>query len=161
MGKNNLVVERDQLAFTMSRVFDAPRDLVWKVYIDPALVPQRWGRRDSVTNVDKMDVRVGGEWRYVEKGADGVEHAFRGVYTEIHAPELLAYTFEYEPMAGHVSVDTLTFVALPGGKTRIDIRTTFNSLEDMEGMLQSGMEEGSTELYDRLEELLAEIQLEG
>ena len=160
MGKNNLVVEREQLAFTMSRVFDAPRELVWKVYTDPALVPQWWGRRDSVTSVDKMDVRVGGEWRYVEKGTDGNEHPFRGVYTEIRPPELLAYTFEYEPMPGHVSVDTLTFVALRDGKTRIDIRTTFDSLEDMEGMLQSGMEEGSTELYDRLEELLAKIQLE-
>lgn len=160
MGKNNLVVERDQLAFTMSRVFDAPRDLVWNVYIDPALVPQWWGRRDSVTAVDKMDVRVGGEWRYVEKGTDGVEHTFRGVYTEVRSPELLAYTFEYEPMAGHISVDTLTFVSLADGKTRIDIRTTFDSLEDMEGMLQSGMEEGSTELYDRLEELLVQLQTE-
>lgn len=158
MGKNNLVVERDQLAFTMSRVFDAPRELVWKVYTDPALMPQFWGFRTSTTIVAKMDVRVGGEWRYIAKDADGNEHAFRGVYKEVHAPERLTYTFEYESMAGHVCTDTLTFVALPDGKTRIEARTTFDNLQDLEEMLQSGMEEGSIETWDRLEELLSTIQ---
>lgn len=160
MGKNNLIVEREQMAFTMSRVFDAPRELVWKVYTDPALVPQWWGQRNSVTTVDKMDVQVGGEWRYVEKDAQGNEYAFRGVYKEVLAPERLIYTFEFEPMAGHVSTDDLTFVALPDGTTRIDCRTTFDSLADLEGMLQSGMEEGSTQTWDRLEELLTQVQLQ-
>jgi uncharacterized protein YndB with AHSA1/START domain len=149
------VVEREKLAFTMSRDFDAPRELVWKVCTDPELLPKWWGPRQYVTVVDKMDVRVGGEWRYVQTDAEGNEHAFRGVFTAVVPPERLAYTFEYEPMAGHISTDTITFVALADGKTRMISRTTFDTLEDLEGMLQSGMEGGAVETWDRLEELLA------
>ena len=156
MSRNNLVVEREKLSLTMSRVFDAPRDLVWKVYNDPALVPEWWGQRGSITTVDKMDVTVGGLWRYIQKDGAGNEYAFNGVYKEIKAPERLVYTFEFEPMAGHISTDTLIFTELPGGKTKITATTTFTSLEDLEGMLQSGMEDGSVETWDRLAELLTQ-----
>jgi uncharacterized protein YndB with AHSA1/START domain len=154
MSENNLVVNRDELAFTMTRVFNAPRDLVWKAYTDPDLVSKWWGLRDSTTIVDKMEVKVGGVWRYIQKEADGSEYAFNGIYKEVKAPERLTYTFEFEPMAGHITTDTLTFEELPGGKTKITARTTFDTLEDLEGMLQSGMEDGATESWDQLEELL-------
>ena len=155
MSKNNLVVEREKLSFTMSRVFDAPRELVWKVYTDPELVSKWWGLRNSTTIVDKMDVKVGGVWRYIQKDAEGNEYAFNGVYKEVVAPERLTYTFEFEPLAGHIATDTLTFEEQPDGKTKITARTTFDTLEDLEGMLQSGMEDGANETWDRLEELLA------
>jgi uncharacterized protein YndB with AHSA1/START domain len=155
MGKNNLVVEREQLAFTMSRTFDAPRELVWKVTTDPQLVPEWWGPRGYKTIIDKMDFRVGGAWRYIQFDAEGNEHAFNGVYKDIQAPERLVYTFEYEPVAGHISTDTITLKELADGKTLVTSRTTFDSLEDLDGMLQSGMEGGATETWDRLEELLA------
>jgi uncharacterized protein YndB with AHSA1/START domain len=157
MGRNNLVVERHERAFTMSRVFDAPREFVWKVYTDPAMVPKWWGLRASMTIVDKMDVKVGGVWRYIQIDAEGNEYAFNGVYTEVEAPERLTYTFEFEPMAGHVCTDTILFEEVAGGKTKITARTTFDTLEDLEGMLQSGMEEGAVETWDRLEELLAKV----
>ena len=154
MSKNNLVVERDQLAFTMSRTFDAPRELVWKVYTDPDLVPQWWGLRSSKTVVDKMDFRVGGAWRYIQIDPEGNEYAFKGEYKEIQAPERFVYTFEFEPMPGQISTDTIIFEALPDGKTLLTSRTTMDSLEDLEGMLQSGMEDGAIETWDRLEALL-------
>jgi uncharacterized protein YndB with AHSA1/START domain len=154
MSKNNLVIERDQLAFSMSRTFDAPRELVWRVTIDPQLVPEWWGPRGYTTIVDKMDFRVGGAWRYVQTDEQGNEHAFNGVYKEIQAPERLVYTFEYEPFAGHVSVDTITLQELADGKTLLTARTTFDTIEDLDGMIQSGMEGGATETWDRLEELL-------
>lgn len=160
MSKNNLVVERDQLAYTMSRVFDAPRELVWKVCTDPELIPRWWGPRQYTTIVDKMDLKVGGVWRYIHKGADGSEYAFNGVYQEVVPPERLTYTFEFEPMAGHISTETITFDELPDGKTKVTARTTFKTLEDLEGMLQSGMEGGAVETWDRLEELLAEVRKE-
>lgn len=156
MSRNNLVVEREKRSFTMSRVFDAPRPLVWKVYTDPALVPDWWGPTYYTTTVEKMDVTVGGAWRYIQKDAQGNEFAFNGIYKEIKAPERLVYTFEFEPMAGHISTDAITFTELPDGKTLLTAVTTFDSLEDLEGMLQSGMEDGSVESWDRLEELLAE-----
>jgi uncharacterized protein YndB with AHSA1/START domain len=102
-----------------------------------------------------MDVKVGGVWRYIQKEADGSEYAFNGIYKEVKAPERLAYTFEFEPMAGHITTDTLIFEELPGGKTKITARSTFDTLEDLEGMLQSGMESGANESWDQLEELVA------
>ena len=157
MSRNNLVVEREKLSFTMSRLFDAPRDLVWKACTDPALMPEWWGLRNSTTIVERMDVTPGGRWRYVEKDPQGNEHAFNGVFKEVKPPERLVYTFEYEPMAGHVSTDSLVFTELPDGKTLITATTTFTSLEDLEGMLASGMEDGSVESWDRLEELLEKL----
>lgn len=139
----------------MSRVFDAPRELVWKVCTSAEYIPRWWGRRNSTTVVDKMDFRVGGEWRYVQHDPDGNEHPFSGIYKEIDPPEKLAYTFEYEPMAGHISTDTIHFEELPDGRTKMISVTTFDNIEDLEGMLQSGMEDGATETWDRLEELLA------
>ena len=160
MSKNNLVVDRAALAYTMSRIFDAPRELVWEVCTDPELVPKWWGPRYLTTVVDKMDLKVGGVWRYIQKDVEGNEYAFNGVFKEVAAPERLTYTFEYEPVAGHISTETITFEALPDGKTRITTRTTFDTLEDLEGMLQSGMEGGAVETWDRLEELLAVVRKE-
>lgn len=157
MSKNNLVVERENLSFTMSRIFDAPRDVVWNVFIDPELVPKWWGPRYLTTTVDEMDVKIGGAWRYIQKDAEGNVFAFNGVYKEVVAPERLTYTFEFEPMAGHISVETVTLEELPDGKTRVATRTTFETLEDLEGMLQSGMEGGAVESWDRLEEVLETV----
>lgn len=155
MSKTNLLVDRESRTISMSRIFDAPRELVWKVYTDPQLVPQWWGPRYHTTVVDRMDVRVGGVWRYLQRDPQGNEYAFNGVYKEVSPPERLSYTFEFEPMAGHVSTDTLTFEALPDGRTRITAFTSFATLEDLDGMLQSGMESGAVETWDRLAELLA------
>lgn len=154
MSNNNLVVEREKLRFSMWREFGASREMLWKALTDPSLIPKWWGPRYLTTVVDKMDVRVGGAWRYIQTDAEGNVHAFNGVYKEIQPLERLSYTFEYEPMAGHISTDAITFEDRPGGKTRMVALTTFDTLEDLEGILQSGMESGAVESWDRLEELL-------
>jgi len=140
----------------MARVFDAPRELVFKAYTDPNLIPQWWGPRGDTTSVDKMDVRPGGVWRYVHRRPDGNEHAFNGVYREIVPPERLVYTFEFEGMPGHVLLETVTFEE-HDGKTTLTDTALFQTVEDRDGMLKSGMEEGAAESLDRLEELLAKI----
>jgi uncharacterized protein YndB with AHSA1/START domain len=160
MGKNHLEVNRNQLSLTMSRVFDAPPEQVWRVYTDPAYLRRWWGLRENQTVIEKHDLRPGGEWRYVEVGPDGQKSVFYGTFQTVEPPITLVYTFEYEPWAGHVSTDHLTFEPVAGGKTRIVSRTTFNSLEDMEGMIQSGMESGATESWDKLEELLVDVYAE-
>lgn len=93
----------------MTRVFHAPRELVFKAYTDPDLIPQWWGPRRFITTVDKMDVRPGGAWRYLQRGPDGNEYGFNGVYRELVPPERLVSTFEFEGMPGHVVLDTATF----------------------------------------------------
>jgi uncharacterized protein YndB with AHSA1/START domain len=140
--------------FVMTRTFNAPRKLVFKAYTDPEAIPEWWGPRNLVTRVEKMDVRVGGTWRYIQRAPNGNEYAFNGVYKEIVAPSKVVSTFEFEGMPGHIVVDTVTLEEV-NGKTTITVLSLFQSKEDLDGMLQSGMEGGANESYERFEELLA------
>lgn len=137
----------------LSRIFDAPRELMFKVTTDPELIPHWWGRSANTTIVDQMDVRPGGVWRYIQRSPDGVELAFNGVYREIVPPERIVYTFEFEGYPGHIMVETVTYEDL-GSRTRLTSTALFESVEDRDGMLQSGMEEGALETWNQLEELL-------
>jgi uncharacterized protein YndB with AHSA1/START domain len=138
----------------MQRSFKAPRELVYRAMTDPELIAKWWGQRGSTTIVDKLDARVGGDWRFIQRGQDGTEYAFRGQFLELDPPNKIVQTFEFEPMAGHISTDSMTLTDIDGG-TLVRIESTFASKEDRDGMLQSGMEGGANETYDRLEELLA------
>jgi uncharacterized protein YndB with AHSA1/START domain len=106
--------------------------------------------------VDKLDVRPGGQWRWINRDAQGTAYAFHGVYHEILVPARIIDTFEFEglPDTGHVSLETLTLEELPGGRTRLTAHSVFQSVADRDGMLQSGMEAGARESYDRLAALL-------
>jgi len=138
----------------VTRVLDAPRDRVFQAYVDPKAIPEWWGPRSFTTRVDRMDVRPGGAWRFVNVGPDGQEHGFHGVFREIRPPERLTWTFEYEGAPGHVSVETITFEELRGGKTKVTVTARFDSQEDRDGKVNAGMEWGMRESYERLEELL-------
>jgi uncharacterized protein YndB with AHSA1/START domain len=141
----------------ITREFDAPRELVFKAMTDPELYPRWWGPRRYKTVVDLMDVRPGGKWRMRNIADDGGEHAFRGEFREVVPPERVVWTFEYEPLAGHISVETMT-LSERDGRTLLTVRDQFASKEDRDGMLQSGMESGARETYDRLAEVLAELK---
>jgi uncharacterized protein YndB with AHSA1/START domain len=139
----------------VERVFDAPRDRVFAVYTDPALIPEWWGPRGTTTVVDRMDVRPGGSWRFVAREPDGSETTFRGTYREITPPERIVQTFEWEGMPGHVCVETATFEALPDNRTKVTTVSLFHTTEERDGMMAPGMESGLQETYERLDELLA------
>jgi uncharacterized protein YndB with AHSA1/START domain len=141
-----------------SRIMDAPPDLVFKAYTDPELIPQWWGPRRYATVVDKLDLRPGGSWRFLNRGADGAEHWFNGVYREIVPPHRLVYTFNYEGAPGGEVIETVTFEQVEGGKTRMTDHMRFASRADRDGMLSSGMEEGGAETIERLGELLTRLQ---
>ena len=141
----------------ITREFDAPRDLVFKAMTDPDLIPRWWGPRAYTTTVDKMDVRPGGAWRFMNRMTDGTEFAFRGEYREVVPPERIVQTFEFEPMAGHISVETATFTERDG-RTVLTVRSVFSSVEDRDGLIQSGMEKGLVETHDRFAELLVELR---
>jgi uncharacterized protein YndB with AHSA1/START domain len=100
-----------------------------------------------------MDFRPGGAWRYLQTDASGNEFNFNGVYTEIVPREKLVYIFNFEAIPGHELVETVTFEDL-GDKTKVTTRDVYPSIEDLQGMLQSGMEEDLTESNERLSELL-------
>ncbi len=157
MTKKKFTLKREEREVVNERIFDAPCELVWKVYTDPELVPKWWGPKYLTTTVDKMDVRVGGVWRFVQRDQDGKEYAFNGDYREIVPHERLVYTFEFEGMPGHVLIETITFEELDG-KTKMTDTAHYQTIEDLDGMLESGMEEGATETMDRLAELVEKSQ---
>jgi uncharacterized protein YndB with AHSA1/START domain len=155
----NVSAEPGKQEIVITREFDAPRELVFKVITDPKLLPQWWGPRDLATYVDKMDVKPGGQWRFVHRDAEGHEYAFHGVYHEVLAPERIIDTFEFEglPETGHVVLETMKLEELPGGRTRLTTQSVFQSVADRDGMLQSGMEGGVNDTYDRLEEIMKKM----
>jgi uncharacterized protein YndB with AHSA1/START domain len=102
-----------------------------------------------------MDVRPGGDWRFVCRDEDGSEEGFRGSYREVTPPERIVQTFEWEPMAGYVSLETMTLEDIGEGRTKVTTVSIFFTTEERDGMLNSGMEEGLNETYERLDELLA------
>jgi uncharacterized protein YndB with AHSA1/START domain len=150
-GKQEIVITRE---------FDAPRELVFKVCTDPELLPQWWGPRYLSTEVDRMDVRPGGQWRFINRDAEGNEYAFHGVYHEILVPQRIIDTFEFEGLTetGHVTLETMKLDELPGGRTGLTVQSVFQTVADRDGMLQSGMEEGVNDTYNRLEELLEKLK---
>ena len=155
--RTTITAEPGKQEIVITREFDAPRELVFKVVADPELLPQWWGPRYLSTIVDKMDVRPGGQWRFLNRDAQGNEYAFHGVYHEVLAPEQIIDTFEFEglPETGHVTLETLRLVELPGGRTRLITQSVFQSVIDRDAALQSGMESGINDSYDRLSEILA------
>ena len=146
-----------QQSIVLTRVFEAPRELVFQTCTDPTHIPHWWGPRSLTTTVDVMDVKPGGAWRFVQRDADGNEYAFHGVYHEVEPPERTVSTFEFEGMPGHVVLETTTFEDL-GGRTRLTTTSVFQTIEDRDGMVSSGMEQGAVESMDRLAELLERAQ---
>jgi uncharacterized protein YndB with AHSA1/START domain len=138
----------------MSRVFEATPAQIYKIFTDPNSIPKWWGPAYLTTRVDVMDVKPGGKWRFIQSTPDGKEFAFSGKYIEIVPNVRTVSTFEFEPMPGHVIIETVTFEEF-NGKTRVTTLSLFQNSEDMEGMLQSGMESGASESWDRLESLLS------
>jgi uncharacterized protein YndB with AHSA1/START domain len=138
----------------IERTFEAPRERVFAAYTDPELIPRWWGPRETTTIVDEMEATAGGSWRFVARNADGSETAFRGVYREVTPHERIVQTFEWEGMPGHVSVETAVFEDL-GDRTRVVSTSVFHTPEERDGMIESGMERGMNETFERLDELLA------
>jgi len=147
---------RSDVEVVMSRVFDAPRAMLFKVYTDAQHIPHWWGPRRLKTTVDKLELRVGGTWRFVQHDVNGKQFAFSGEFKEVVEPSRLVYTFEFEAMPGHVIVETVTFEE-NRGKTTVTATALFQNILDRDGMLNSGMEEGATESWDRIAELLAKL----
>ncbi len=157
MPKTEYVIEPGKQELTSTVVLDAPREMVFRAYTDPKLFARWWGPRRYENQIDKFDSRPGGEWRVVQRGADGSEHAFRGVNHDVVAPERICATFEYEGVPGHVALQTATFEPV-GNKTRVVAQVVFQSVMARDGMVASGMRDGADESMERLAELLEEMK---
>ncbi|HTN90608.1 MAG TPA: SRPBCC family protein [Sorangium sp.] len=149
----NLEVRSDR-EVVITRTFAAPRRLVFEAMTKPEHVKRWYGLRSLTMSVCEIDLRVGGRWRYVLRAPDGSEHGFTGVYREIARPERVVCTENYEPLGpGHEMVVTATYDERDG-KTTLTSRIVYQSQADRDAHLQSGMEAGMRETFERLEELL-------
>jgi uncharacterized protein YndB with AHSA1/START domain len=157
MGKTQITAEPGVPQIVITREFDAPRDLVFRACTDPELLVQWLGPRDLTMTIDHYDVRDGGKWRYVHTDAEGNEYGFHGVFHGTPSPDGTVQTFEFEGVPGHVSLDTATFEE-HDGRTLLRTVSSFQSVEDRDGMVDSGMERGVHDSNERLEELLTKLQ---
>ena len=154
MSKTTIIAEPGRQEVIVSRIFDAPVELVYKATTDPKAIPHWWGPAILKTVVESFDAKPGGTWRILQTDPAGQVHGFHGVYHTVTNPGRIVRTFEYEGMPEHVMLETTTLESI-GGKTKLTVQSLFQSLEDRDGMVASGMERGVIESHDRLEALLA------
>ncbi len=156
-NQTNITAEPGRQELFIVREFEAPRELVFKAYVDPKLYVQWLGPKGYTMIIEKFEPRNGGMFKFIHKDTNGNAFTFHGVYHEVLAPERLIGTFEFEgwPEKGHVELDTSKFEELPGERTRLTIQAVYQSVADRDAMITSGMEKGVNEGFTRLDELLA------
>ena len=152
-------ITSDDGDLTFERVFDAPRERVWRAFTDPAIVPRWWGPHGTTTTVEEMDVRPGGRWRYVSHAADRADVAFFGEYLAIDPPAEFRWTFLFDVegvgvMGGR---ETHRFEDVGDGRTRVTSIGHMGSAEAIDGAAATGMIKGALETWDRLATVLAEV----
>jgi uncharacterized protein YndB with AHSA1/START domain len=124
--KNNLVANSVRQEVNITRVFDAPRELVFKMWTDPELVEKWWGPKDFTNPVCKLDARVGGAMRIVMQGPDGTKYPTSGIFNEIIEPERIVFTNIKEDDDGNAELEvrnTVTFTEV-NGKTKMTLNAT-------------------------------------
>ena len=141
----------------LTRLFDAPRHIVFEAMTKPEHIRRWWGQLGPGYSVPvcEVDLRVGGRWRFVNRHPGG-EVAFHGVYREIAAPHRLVFTETMEPYPEPGSVVTADYLE-ENGKTRMIAKVAYPSKEIRDMVLGSGMDRGAAISYDRLEEVAAAL----
>lgn len=139
----------------LTRVFNAPRRLVFEAFTKAAHIQKWWGLKSLTMTECDIDFRIGGRWRFVLRSDDGQVHPFTGEYREIVPPERIVQTFIYdvEGIRDMVAVETMTLEERDG-RTLFTNTILHANKEARDGHLASGMEPGAAESFDRLAELL-------
>jgi uncharacterized protein YndB with AHSA1/START domain len=141
----------------LTRVFDAPRRLVFDAFTKPELLKRWFGPRGWSLIVCEVDLRVGGTFRFVMRGPDGKEMGMRGIYREIAAPERSVHTESFDDYPGESQVTTV--LVEQGGRTTLTATVLYPSQEIRDMVIKSGMEHGAAESYDKLAELLVSAEV--
>jgi uncharacterized protein YndB with AHSA1/START domain len=150
-GGGKLDLEVGDKRIVLTRSFDATPEQVWQALTDPAAFAQWWCAGACV--VEEMDVRPGGKWSLRQTTSDGAVHRFWGEYRQIEPPSLLALTQGFD---ARLPIEVVWTLAEEWGRTALTRTMTFPDNSYRDGMLQSGLEQGATDSYDRLAEVLAQ-----
>jgi len=137
----------------MRRVFEAPRHLVWEALTRPELLERWFGPHGYSLVTCEVDLEVGGNWRFVLRGPDGIDMGMSGSYREISPPDRLAHTEAFDDYPGDSVVTTV--LTEDAGRTTLTATMEYDSQETRDAVVASGMEHGAAETYDRLATLLA------
>ncbi|HEV2067216.1 MAG TPA: SRPBCC family protein [Thermomicrobiales bacterium] len=154
MGTTQIIAEPGTQQIEIIREFDAARELVFRAHTEPDLLVQWLGPRGLTMHVDHFEARNGGTWRYTHRDANGTEYGFHGVFHGTPSVDRIVQTFEFEGAPGHVSLESLTLEEIDG-RTRLHALSVFQSVTARDAMIESGMEGGVKEGYERLDELIA------
>jgi uncharacterized protein YndB with AHSA1/START domain len=155
MAKTQIITKPGVPQLVTSREFLAPRDLLFRAYVDPDLLRQWLGPRRMTMTIDRFDPRDGGTWRFIHSDADR-DYGFHGLFHGEPSRERIVWTFESEDSPGHVSLETVTF-SEHGNRTVVRWNTVYQSVEDRDAAVASDMEEGINESMERLDELLGRL----
>ena len=160
LGETRIIAEPGIPQIVMLREFDAPPELLFRAHTDPELLVQWLGPRQLTMTIDQYDLRDGGTWRFTHQDTDGNSYGFHGVFHGTPSLDGIVRTFEFEGWPGHVSLETLTFEP-KDGKTLVRTNAVYQSVEDRNGMIESGMEHGVNDSYALLDDLLATLVAKG
>lgn len=156
MAETKITVPPGVPQVIMEREFDAPAELLLRVHLDPELLKQWLGPRELTTSIERYETHNGGTWRFVQQDPAGNEYGFHGVFHGDPALAGIVQTFEYEGAPGRVKLDTTTFEEREG-RTLLRMVSSFQSVDDRDAMVASGMEHGLRESGDRLNALLGAL----
>lgn len=148
----------DDRELVLTRVFNAPRTLVYKAWTEPKHVAQWWGPKGFTNPLVELDVRPGGIWRIHMQGPDGTIYPSKGVYQEIVPPEKLVMTdgFDQDPKPAQDMIWTVTFDEVEN-KTQVTIRVRCATIADREKIKEMGWREGTTQMLERLADYLPKM----
>ena len=141
----------------IEREFDAPVAAVFRAHAEPDLIKQWLGPNGYEMDIERYDFTSGGGYRYVHRNPEGQEFAFNGVFHVVRENDFAIQTFEFEGFADVVSIESLTFEDMGGGRTRLRAHAVYPTVEARDGMVASNMEVGVTEGYERLDKVAASL----
>jgi uncharacterized protein YndB with AHSA1/START domain len=158
-ARSNAAAEPVKRTLVITRIFDAPRSVVFKMWTDPKHISQWWGPKGFTNPVCEIEARPGGAIRIVMHSPDGVDHQMTGVFREIVEPERLVFTNIAVDQGGNTLLEGLTTVTFAdhGGKTKLTLETSAVGVAAEAARMLEGMEEGWRQSLDRLEALVAAI----
>lgn len=164
-AKSNRNEDSSDREIVISRVFDAPRELVWNAMTDPQQVVQWWGPRGFTTTTEIMDVRPGGVWKHTMHGPDGKNYPNKSIFREVVRPERIVYSHgggREDGGGGATFVATWTFETVEARKTRLTLRMVFPSKEGRDFVVREyGAIEGGKQTLERLGEHVASFLAPG
>lgn len=140
----------------VERIFQAPRERVWRAYTERDLVAQWWGRGNRL-DLEHWELEPGGRWRIVEHH-DGGSEGFSGHFREVTPMDRLSYSFEWDGMRGYVTADVITFEDLGDGRTKVTAHSYFHMPQERDGMMEYGMLDGLNQSYAALDRVLASME---